>query len=132
MSGSFQLPDDALQVDGEVEGYDGTGVGAQEGPTSVRPGCKRCGATWKAHEEKETDVHFALTFLEDALYDAFDRAIIVGADGDHFPLSGAFARAAPANRSFSPRHPDDSAPESFIRFCHSGIEITQDRWRGFA
>jgi len=28
--------------------------------------CKSCGATWKTHEEKETDVHFSMTFLEDA------------------------------------------------------------------
>jgi hypothetical protein len=39
--------------------------------------CKKCGAAWKTHEEKETDVHFSLTFLEDAIDDIFDRAIIV-------------------------------------------------------
>jgi hypothetical protein len=47
--------------------------------------CHKCGATWKRHEEKETDVHFSLTFLEDAIDDIFDRAIIISADGDHIP-----------------------------------------------
>lgn len=45
--------------------------------------CVKCGATWKRHEEKETDVHFSLTFLEDAIDDVFDRAIVISADGDH-------------------------------------------------
>jgi hypothetical protein len=31
--------------------------------------CKKCSATWKQHEEKETDVHFSLTLLEDAFDD---------------------------------------------------------------
>lgn len=47
--------------------------------------CRACGSTWKAHEEKETDVHFSLTFLEDAIDDVFDRAIIISADSDHVP-----------------------------------------------
>src|SRR5665213_4427847 len=39
--------------------------------------CKACGTTWREHEEKETDVHFSLTFLEDAVDNVFDRAIII-------------------------------------------------------
>jgi DNA polymerase II large subunit len=31
--------------------------------------CKACGTKWKRHEQKETDVHFSLTFLEDAVDD---------------------------------------------------------------
>lgn len=41
--------------------------------------CHTCGATWKQHEEKETDVHFSLTLLEDAVDDVFDRAILISA-----------------------------------------------------
>lgn len=47
--------------------------------------CKNCGAKSENHEEKETDVHFSLTFLEDAMDDVFDLAIIIGADSDHVP-----------------------------------------------
>ena|SRR3990167_2359658 len=47
--------------------------------------CLNCGSSWKTHEEKETDVHFSLTLLEDAIDDIFDRAIIVSADSDHIP-----------------------------------------------
>jgi uncharacterized LabA/DUF88 family protein len=47
--------------------------------------CKVCGAKYKRHEEKETDVHFSLTLLEDAVDNIFDRAIIISADSDHVP-----------------------------------------------
>jgi uncharacterized LabA/DUF88 family protein len=51
----------------------------------ARAWCKKCGASWTEHEEKETDVHFALTILEDALDGRFERAIIVSADSDYVP-----------------------------------------------
>jgi hypothetical protein len=54
-------------------------------------GCLSCGAKWKRHEEKETDVHFSLTLLEDAIDDVFDRAIIISADSDHVPAVVASA-----------------------------------------
>ena len=47
--------------------------------------CLKCGARWKRHEDKETDVHFSLSFLEDAIDNVFDRAIIISADSDHVP-----------------------------------------------
>ena len=46
--------------------------------------CLKCGARWKRHED-ETDVHFSLSFLEDAIDNVFDRAIIISADSDHVP-----------------------------------------------
>lgn len=50
-----------------------------------RAECKRCQATWTKHEEKETDVHFALTIFEDAIDNVFDRAIIISTDSDYVP-----------------------------------------------
>src|ERR1700761_5765818 len=47
--------------------------------------CLKCKTKWTRHEEKETDVHFSLTFLEDAIDNVFDRAIIISADSDHVP-----------------------------------------------
>ena len=48
--------------------------------------CHRCGHSWKAHEEKETDVRLALAVLEDGYDDLYDRAIIVSADSDLVPV----------------------------------------------
>lgn len=48
--------------------------------------CKRCGNTWKAHEEKETDVRIALAVMEDGYDDIYDRALIVSGDSDLVPV----------------------------------------------
>lgn len=47
--------------------------------------CKRCGAQWKAHEEKATDVNIALRLVDEAVLGTFDRAIILTADADLKP-----------------------------------------------
>lgn len=47
--------------------------------------CKSCGATWVAHEEKETDVNIALWLLREAYKDNFDEAFILSRDSDLLP-----------------------------------------------
>jgi uncharacterized LabA/DUF88 family protein len=47
--------------------------------------CRSCGSTWRAHEEKMTDVQVATELLMDAFDDAFDVAVIVSADSDLAP-----------------------------------------------
>ncbi len=48
--------------------------------------CKSCGAQWLGHEEKESDVNFAVELLNRAWRREFDRAIIVTADTDIVPV----------------------------------------------
>ncbi|MGO8916054.1 MAG: NYN domain-containing protein [Stellaceae bacterium] len=62
--------------------------------------CRSCRATWKSREEKETDVHFALTFLEDALDNTFHRALIVSADSDYIPAVRKVRNRFPAKEIF--------------------------------
>lgn len=47
--------------------------------------CLNCGATWVAHEEKETDVHMAVQLVADALRAACARIIVISADSDLVP-----------------------------------------------
>ena len=44
--------------------------------------CKACGATWKTHEEKQSDVNIAAYLIHHAHLDAFDKALIISADSD--------------------------------------------------
>lgn len=44
--------------------------------------CYRCGAMFRTHEEKMTDVNIAVQLLTDAHADRFDAAMIVSADSD--------------------------------------------------
>jgi uncharacterized LabA/DUF88 family protein len=47
--------------------------------------CVKCGAKWKGHEEKETDVNIALALLRLAHRDDFDRCLLVTRDSDLAP-----------------------------------------------
>ncbi len=47
--------------------------------------CSACGAQWKAHEEKETDVNLALYLLNEARKDGFDHAFVMSNDSDLVP-----------------------------------------------
>ncbi len=48
--------------------------------------CRNCSATWKGHEEKETDVNIALYVINGAYKDEFDHAFIVSNDSDLAPV----------------------------------------------
>lgn len=47
--------------------------------------CRSCQATWKGHEEKETDVNIALCLLNEAYKNTYDVAYVVSRDSDLAP-----------------------------------------------
>ena len=90
--------------------------------------CRVCGATWKQHEEKETDVHFSLTLLEDAIDDVFDRAILISADSDLVPPVRVVRRRLPGKELFVATPPGRHAhARDLIKACNSCTSITQGR-----
>ena len=69
-----------------IEALKSTGVKPVLGKFKEKDrGCRNCGSTWKAHEEKETDVNIAVQVLDQAYQDTFDRAVIISADSDFSP-----------------------------------------------
>jgi hypothetical protein len=90
--------------------------------------CNKCGATWKTHEEKETDVHLSLTLVEDAIDNVFDRAIIIGADSDLVPAVRMIRRRLPGKQMFLATPPGRHASaRDLLSSCNSGINITAGR-----
>ena len=90
--------------------------------------CRVCKAKWIAHEEKETDVHFSLTFLEDAIDDVFDRAILISADGDHVPAVRRVRKRLPGKQILLAAPPGRLGhARELAKVCNSKIEITQGR-----
>ena len=90
--------------------------------------CRSCGATWKTHEEKETDVHFSLTFLEDAKDNVFDRAIIISADSDHVPAVRRVRDRFPAKEVFVATPPQRYGhARELLKVCNSGTQISPGR-----
>jgi NYN domain len=84
--------------------------------------CLKCGAKWKRHEEKETDVHFSLMFLEDAIDNVFDRAIVISADSDHVPAARRVRSRFPGKQIFLATPPGrHSHARELLKVAHSGI-----------
>lgn len=57
--------------------------------------CWKCGATWRAYEEKETDVSIAVSLLEDGVVGRFDTALLISADSDLCPAVRSLKRLRP-------------------------------------
>ena len=90
--------------------------------------CLKCNSTWTRHEEKETDVHFSLTFLEDAIDNVFDRAIIISADSDHVPAVRRVRTRLPAKQIFAATPPGRHGhAREMLKVCSSGTNITPGR-----
>jgi hypothetical protein len=90
--------------------------------------CLSCKATWKRHEEKETDVHFSLTLLEDAIDNVFDRAIIISADGDHVPAIRRVRARLPGKQMFAATPPGrHGKAREMLKICSSNTMITPGR-----
>lgn len=60
--------------------------------------CHSCGAPWKDHSEKMTDVNIAVELLTDAHRDQFDTAILVSADADLAPAIVSLRSLFPSKR----------------------------------
>ncbi len=90
--------------------------------------CRSCGSTWKTHEEKETDVHFSLMFLEDAIDNVFDRAVLISADGDHVPAVRRVRARLPGKQIFLAAPPGRlGRARELSKVCNSAFEITAGR-----
>jgi uncharacterized LabA/DUF88 family protein len=123
------LPDRYARHRHYVTALEETGVECHMARFSERMArCKSCGVTWKTREEKETDVHFALTFLEDAIDDVFDRAIIVSADSDYIPAVRKVRKRLPGKQIFLAIPPERyGQARGLIDVCGSNTAITAGR-----
>ncbi len=52
---------------------------------SKNKNCRRCGNSWTAYEEKETDVNIAVNLVADAAKRLTDAALVISADSDLSP-----------------------------------------------
>jgi|WetSurMetagenome_2_1015567.scaffolds.fasta_scaffold154617_1 hypothetical protein len=86
--------------------------------------CNNCQAMWKAHEEKETDVHIAVRLVADAYENKFDRAILITADSDLVPAINIITAAFPGKELFVAAPPKRMA---HARDLKPRLEITPGR-----
>jgi len=60
--------------------------------------CKICGASFKAREEKQTDVNIAVYLFKEALANSYDTAIIMTNDTDLVPAIKGIKEVFPAKK----------------------------------
>lgn len=107
-----------------VRALEATGVTATMSEFKERKvSCKRCGARWKTHEEKETDVFLAVDIVDDLRSNNFDLAILITADTDIRPAVNRI-------RATSGKHVLVATPPKRFgraRSLSPNLEVTQGR-----
>jgi len=93
--------------------------------------CKSCGAQWKVHEEKMTDVNIATQILSDAYDDKFEVALVISGDSDlTTPIKTVLARF-PEKRvivAFPPkRHSDQLRSTATASFTIGEAKLRNNR-----
>lgn len=68
--------------------------------------CRIMDRNCSRHEEKQTDVAFAIRIFQDAMAGSFDRAVLVTADSDQVPLVKALKISFPEKRITLAAPPD--------------------------
>lgn len=90
-------------------------------------GGPRYRATWKKHEEKQTDVAIGVRVMTDAFRDRFDTALIVSNDTDMLPLFRAMAAEFPLKSALTISTPERAHHQTLINAAsgHGRIKRSQ-------
>lgn len=90
-------------------------------------GGRRYKATWRRHEEKQTDVAIGVHVLRDAFKNEFDIALIISSDTDMLPVFKMMAAEFPSKPAITVAAPDRSHHQSLIDEAagHSRIKRSQ-------
>ena len=86
--------------------------------------CRRCHTQWKQPEEKETDVHIAITMVSDAFLGNFERCILISADSDLVPPKSLIKAQYPEKEFFVVAPPGRFGS---ARALKPNMEITKGR-----
>ncbi|HEX6860932.1 MAG TPA: NYN domain-containing protein [Caulobacteraceae bacterium] len=119
------LPAERQRHEEYVRALESTGVQPILGQFKEKDrSCKTCGAHWKGHEEKETDVNIALWLINEAYRDTYDKALIVSRDSDLKPAL-QMVRSQFAEKELTVVAPPNSGHSNdLIGVAHSKRKIT--------
>jgi uncharacterized LabA/DUF88 family protein len=86
--------------------------------------CYSCGATWIAHEEKETDVSIGISLVNDAYKQRYEKAYLVTRDSDLMPAVRMVRTEFPTKRIVAVAPPLMGHSNDLITVCHSKQKIS--------
>lgn len=87
-------------------------------------GCWKCGAKWKGHEEKETDVSIGITLLNDAYKNRFDTALLITRDSDLMPAVRMVRAEFPNKQIIAVAPPMMGHSNDLLTVCNGKRKIT--------
>jgi hypothetical protein len=85
--------------------------------------CNPCGATWIAHEEKETDVSIGISLVNDAYKQRYEKAYLVTRDSDLMPAVRMIRAEFPTKQIVAVAPPFMGHSNDLITVCHSKQKI---------
>jgi uncharacterized LabA/DUF88 family protein len=91
--------------------------------------CNSCGATWTAHEEKETDVSIGINLVSDAYKHRYEKAYLVTRDSDLMPAVRMVRAEFPTKQIVAVAPPFMGHSNDLITICHSKQKISQEQVR---
>jgi uncharacterized LabA/DUF88 family protein len=86
--------------------------------------CKKCGHSWIAHEEKETDVSIGVTLLNDAYKQLYDTAYLITRDSDLMPAVKTVLSEFATKKIIAVAPPMMGHSNDLIAICSSKQKIT--------
>lgn len=108
-----------------VKALKATGVDCIMGHFKVKDRyCNACGAKWKAHEEKETDVSIGIHLLNDAYKGQYEKAYLVSRDSDLLPAVRMVRAEFPRKQIVAVAPPQMGHSNDLIQVCQSKKKIT--------
>lgn len=90
-------------------------------------GCKNCGASWKQHEEKETDVNIAIQMVADAYDDEFDICYLISADTDLVPPLELIKAKHPAKEIVAVSPPNRPHGQHIRSVAHRSLKLNSNQ-----
>ena len=119
------LPAEQARHEEYVRALEATGVTPIMGQFKEKDRlCKSCGARWKGHEEKETDVNIALWMLNEAVRDTYDKALLVTRDSDLKPALQMIRAQFPTKELMVVAPPHMGHSNDLIGVAHSKRKIS--------
>jgi hypothetical protein len=91
--------------------------------------CNSCGATWIAHEEKETDVSIGINLVNDAYKQRYEKAYLVTRDSDLMPAVRMVRAEFPTKQIVAVAPPLMGHSNDLIAVCNSKQKISPDQVR---
>lgn len=91
--------------------------------------CFKCNTEWKGHEEKETDVNIAISMLNDAYKNVYEKALLLTRDSDLVPAVKMIRAEFPKKEIVVVAPPFMGHSNDLLKVCNSKKKITPDQVR---